>query len=75
MVYSIDIMSTKAQLRQCLLAQRAMLTPAEIAHYSTVIAAYVCTLPAFCVSHTIMMYMALPQEVQTIQINIPAPPT
>jgi 5-formyltetrahydrofolate cyclo-ligase len=45
-----------------------MLTPAEIEQYSTVIAAYVCALPAFCVSHTVMVYMALPQEVQTKQI-------
>ena len=27
-----------------------------------------CALPAFCVSHTVMVYMALPQEVQTRQI-------
>ena len=36
--------------------------------HSTVIAAYVCALPAFCVSQTVMVYMALPQEVQTMQI-------
>jgi 5-formyltetrahydrofolate cyclo-ligase len=61
-------MLTKAELREHLLAQRAMLTPAEIEQHSAVIAAYVCALPAFCVSHTIMVYMALPQEVQTRQI-------
>jgi 5-formyltetrahydrofolate cyclo-ligase len=61
-------MLTKAELRRHLLAQRAMLTPAEIEQHSTVIAAYVCALPAFCVSHTIMVYMALPQEVQTMPI-------
>jgi len=61
-------MLTKAELRRHLLAQRAMLTPAEIAQHSTVIAAYVCALPAFCVSHTVMVYMALPQEVQTMPI-------
>ena len=68
MLYSRDVMLTKAELRRHLLAQRAMLTPAEIAQHSTVIAAYVCALPAFCVSHTVMVYMALPQEVQTMPI-------
>ncbi len=61
-------MLTKAELRQHLLAQRAMLTPAEIEQHSTVIAVHVCALPAFCVSHTVMVYLALPQEVQTMQI-------
>jgi len=61
-------MLTKAELRRHLLARRAMLTPAEIAQYSTVIAAHVCALPSFCVSHTVMVYMALPQEVQTMPI-------
>jgi 5-formyltetrahydrofolate cyclo-ligase len=61
-------MLTKAELRERLLVQRAMLTPAEIEQHSVVIAAYVCALPAFCVSHTVMVYMALPQEVQTRQI-------
>jgi 5-formyltetrahydrofolate cyclo-ligase len=68
MIYPIDVMHTKAELREHLLAQRAMLTPAEIEQHSAVIAAYVCALPAFCVSHTVMVYMALPQEVQTRQI-------
>jgi 5-formyltetrahydrofolate cyclo-ligase len=61
-------MLTKAELRRHLLAQRAMLTPADIEQHSTVIAAYVCTLPAFRISQTIMVYMALPQEVQTMPI-------
>ncbi len=61
-------MPTKAELRRHLLAQRAVLTLAEIEHKSAVIAEYVCALPAFHVSHTVMMYMALPQEVQTMQI-------
>jgi len=68
MIYPRDGMLTKAELRRHLLARRAMLTPAEIAQYSTVIAAHVCTLPSFCVSHTVMVYMALPQEVQTMPI-------
>ena len=68
MIYPIDHMLTKAELRRHLLAQRAMLTPADIEQHSTVIAAYLCTLPAFRVSHTIMVYMALPQEVQTMPI-------
>jgi 5-formyltetrahydrofolate cyclo-ligase len=58
-------MLTKAELRRHLLAQRAMLTPIEIEQHSAVIGAYLCALPAFSVSHTIMVYMALPQEVQT----------
>lgn len=68
MIYPIDRMLTKAELRRHLLAQRAMLTPADIEQHSTVIAAYVCALPAFRVSQTIMVYMALPQEVQTMPI-------
>jgi len=68
MIYPRDGMLTKAELRRHLLARRAMLTPAEIAQYSTVIAAHVCALPSFCVSHTVMVYMALPQEVQTMPI-------
>ena len=61
-------MHTKAELRRHLLAQRATLTPAEIENNSAAIAAHVCALPAFCVSHMVMVYMALPQEVQTRQI-------
>ena len=61
-------MLTKATLRRHLLAQRARLTPRDIARHSIAIATYVCALPAFCVSQTVMVYMALPQEVQTGQI-------
>ena len=61
-------MLTKAELRRRFLTQRAALTLAEIEHKSTAIAVYVCALPAFRVSHTVMVYMALPQEVQTMQI-------
>ena len=68
MSYPIGVMLTKTELRRHLLAQRAILTPAEIKQHSAVIAAYVCALPAFCVSPTIMVYMALPQEVQTMSI-------
>ena len=68
MSYPIGVMLTKTELRRHLLAQRAILTPAEIEQHSAVIAAYVCALPAFCVSPTIMVYMALPQEVQTMPI-------
>src|SRR2546428_319689 len=41
MIYPRDVMLTKAELRRHLLARRAMLTPAEIAQHSTVIAAHV----------------------------------
>ncbi len=61
-------MRAKAELRRYLLVQRAMLTPVDIAQKSVVIAAYVCSLLAFCVRQTIMVYMALPQEVQTARI-------
>jgi 5-formyltetrahydrofolate cyclo-ligase len=61
-------MLTKAALRRHLLAQRARLAPADIARHSAAIATHVCALPAFGVSQTVMVYMALPQEVQTIQI-------
>ena len=61
-------MLTKAKLRRHLLVQRATLTPADIEQKSAVIAAYACSLLAFCDRHTVMVYMALPQEVQTTQI-------
>lgn len=61
-------MVTKRALRQYLHQQRMMLTPAEIASYSACIAQHVCALPSFRVSQTIMVYMALPQEVQTHDI-------
>src|SRR5215510_12069204 len=61
-------MLAKAELRRHLLVQRAALTPADIEQKSAVIAAYACSLLAFCVSPTVMVYMALPQEVQTTQI-------
>src|SRR5437763_484778 len=61
-------MLAKAELRQHLLVQRARLTPADIEQKSAVIAAYACALLAFCVRHTVMVYMALPQEVQTTRI-------
>lgn len=61
-------MLAKVELRRQLLRQRATLTPGEIAHTSAVIAAYACSLPAFYVRQTVMVYLALPQEVQTTQI-------
>src|SRR5215831_2246324 len=61
-------MLTKAALRRHLLVQRATLTPADIEQKSAVIAAYACALLACCVRRTVMVYMALPQEVQTTRI-------
>lgn len=61
-------MLAKAELRRHLLIQRAALTPADIEQKSAVIAAYVCSLVAFCDRPTVMVYMALPQEVQTTRI-------
>lgn len=61
-------MLAKAELRRHLLVQRATLTPADIEQKSAVIAAYACALLAFCDRHTVMVYLALPQEVQTTRI-------
>ena len=61
-------MRAKAELRRHLLVQRATLTPVDIAQKSAVIAAYACALSAFCTRPTVMVYMALPQEVQTTRI-------
>lgn len=58
----------KACLRRRLLAKRAALTVASIQRKSTQIAAGVYGLPAFQASSTVMVYMALEQEVQTADI-------
>ena len=60
-----QIGQAKACLRRHLLARRAALTSAEIDHKSAAIAAYVCALPVFEASRTLMVYLSLPQEVQT----------
>src|SRR5690242_12267849 len=61
-------MLAKAKWREHLLVQRAMLTPVDIEQRSTVIAVYARALLAFCARHTLMVYLALPQEVQTTWI-------
>jgi 5-formyltetrahydrofolate cyclo-ligase len=61
-------MLTKASMRQCLLRRRATLTRTEIQQKSAVIATYVYAMPAFCTSRVVMVYMALPKEVQTTMI-------
>jgi 5-formyltetrahydrofolate cyclo-ligase len=61
-------MASKAVLRQRLLAQRMALTPHDITYKSACITTYVHALPAFCASHTVMIYLALTHEVQTSQI-------
>ncbi len=61
-------MHTKASLRRCLLARRAALTPPEVAQKSAVIAQRVCTMSMFQTSRTLMLYLALPHEVQTAPI-------
>ena len=63
-------MLTKAQLRELCLARRAALTTAERRQMSALIAEYVCAMPAFQDSQTVMLYMALPQEVQTAAILV-----
>ena len=58
-------MPTKAQLRELCLARRARLTPSDRCRMSADIAIHVSAMPAFQDSRTIMLYLALPQEVQT----------
>lgn len=62
---SQQTMNAKADLRRRLLAQRAALTALEVYHKSVAITAYACAMPAFRASQTVMVYMALAQEVQT----------
>ena len=59
---------TKQGLRRQLLARRAALLPGTRSRMSAAIATWVCSLPEFVSSHTIMVYMALPAEVQTAAI-------
>lgn len=61
-------MHAKVLLRRRLLAQRAALTPADVQKYSAAVLEHLCVFPAFCTSNTVMVYMALPQEVQTASI-------
>ena len=61
-------MLAKAKWRKHFLVQRATLTPVDIEQRSTVIAVYACALLAFCARRTVMVYLALPQEVQTTRI-------
>ena len=58
-------MPTKAGLRELCLARRAHLTPSDRCRMSADIAGHVSAMPAFQDSRTIMLYLALPQEVQT----------
>lgn len=60
------IMHDKALLRQHALRQRSSLSSDEVYTKSATIALYVSRLPYFRSSHTLMIYMALPQEVQTL---------
>jgi 5-formyltetrahydrofolate cyclo-ligase len=62
---SHQTMNTKTALRQRLLVQRATLTALEVYHKSVAITVHVCAMPAFRASQTVMVYMALAQEVQT----------
>ena len=61
-------MPTKAQLRDLCLARRAALTTAERRQLSAAVAEHVRVMPTFRDSRTVMLYMALPQEVQTAAI-------
>ena len=59
---------TKSRLRRQLLSRRATLTQTERQQKSAVIASHIVGMPVFLSSHTIMVYLALPQEVQTVSI-------
>ena len=61
-------MLTKVQLRESCLARRAALTMAERRQMSAAIAKHMCAMPVFRDSQTVMLYMALPQEVETAAI-------
>ena len=50
------------------MARRAALTPDDRRRLSAAITAHVCLMPAFQTSHTVMVYMALPYEVQTAEL-------
>ena len=58
-------MPTKVHLRELCLARRARLTPTDRCRMSVDIASHVSAMPVFQDSQTIMLYLALPQEVQT----------
>lgn len=55
----------KRRLRRLLKAQRAALPETERQRNSAVITSHVCDLPLYRASETVMLYMALPHEVQT----------
>ncbi|MGQ4809953.1 putative protein YqgN [Candidatus Entotheonellaceae bacterium PAL068K] len=58
-------MDAKAHMRRRLLARRTALSESEIHVKSAAIATHLCAIPAFVASHTIMVYLAQAQEVQT----------
>ena len=66
------MVNDKARLRRRLLAQRAALSESEVRAKSAAIAAYVCEIPAFVATHTVMVYMARTQEVWTERIIVEA---
>jgi len=55
----------KRRLRRLLQARRSAISEAERHLYSEKIATYVCDLPAYRASQTVMLYMAMAHEVQT----------
>jgi 5-formyltetrahydrofolate cyclo-ligase len=58
-------MTTKTHLRQRAVSQRAALSAVDILQKSTAIAEHVMALAPFRLSQTLMVYLALAQEVQT----------
>ncbi|ETW97481.1 MAG: hypothetical protein ETSY1_22505 [Candidatus Entotheonella factor] len=55
----------KRRLRRLLKARRSAVSESERHRYSEKITTYVCDLPVYRASETVMLYMALPHEVQT----------
>jgi 5-formyltetrahydrofolate cyclo-ligase len=62
------IAEAKTRLRRRIMVQRSGLPRGEIQRKSLAIAAHVHTVATFCASQTVMMYLALPYEVQTVPL-------
>jgi 5-formyltetrahydrofolate cyclo-ligase len=58
----------KRRLRRSLKARRSAMSQAERQRYSAMITSYVCDLPMYRASETVMLYMALADEVQTTSL-------
>ncbi len=64
-ISTLQSQDRKRCLRRLLKARRDALSQADRLRYSAMITAYVCDLPMYRASGTVMLYMALSHEVQT----------